>query len=98
MKLFESCLNSFFLFLEINSKKTVTFFRREGDKYAFWISANNYCLFCKKYSRINLPHGTFLTISKRYLKKDVPTKGLRVNAVCPKCGSYDRERFLNYIL
>ena len=98
MKLFESCLNSFFLFLEINSKKTVTFFRREGDKYAFWISANNYCLFCKKYSRINLPHGTFLMISKNYLKKGVPTKGLRVNAACPICGSYDRERFLNYIL
>ena len=55
-------------------------------------------MFCKNYSRINLPHGTLLTISKSYLKKDVPTKGIRVNAVCPICGSYDRERFLNYIL
>ena len=98
MKLNEKFINSFFLLVEMNATRITTCFRRAINKYAFWISANNYCLFCKQYSRINLPHGTLLTISKRYLKDGVPAKGLRVNAVCPICGSYDRERFLNYIL
>lgn len=98
MKLNEKFINSFFLLVEIYVKRTITLFRRTFDKYAFWMNANNYCLFCKEYSRVNLPHGTLLTISKSYLKKGVPTKGLRVDAVCPNCGSYDRERFLNYIL
>jgi len=98
MKINEKFINSFLLIVEIIAKKIATNFRRSINKYAFWMTANNYCLFCKNYSRINLPHGTLLTISKRYLKKSVPTKGLRVNAVCPTCCSYDRERFLNYIL
>lgn len=98
MTINEKLVNQILLFIEKYSKRIITFFRNIINKYAFWISANNYCLFCKKYCRLNLPHGTLLTISKKYLKKGVPTKGLRVNAVCPTCGSYDRERFLNYIL
>ena len=94
----EQFVNSFLLFVEMNATKITTFFRRIINKYLFWINAKNYCLFCNNYSRLNLPHGTLLTISKRYLKKGVPTKGFRVNSVCPTCGSYDRERFLNYVL
>ena len=83
MTINEKLVNQILLFIEKYSKRIITFFRNIINKYAFWISANNYCLFCKKYCRLNLPHGTLLTISKKYLKKGVPTKGLRVNAVCP---------------
>ncbi len=73
MKLNDKYLNSFLLYIEINAKKIATYKRKVADKYAFWKRANNYCLFCENYSRINLPHGTLLTISKSYLKKGVPT-------------------------
>lgn len=98
MKPYEEYLDSFLIKVEMYAKKLTTIIRRGINTYAFWIEPKCYCLFCERYSRINLPHGTLQTISKSYLKKGVPSKGLRVNAVCPICGSYDRERYLNYIL
>ena len=97
MKIYNTINYLLFLF-EKKSLRLILNSRRIINKYAFWIKRKNYCLFCNSYSRLNLPYGILFTITKKYIKKGVPTAGLRLNSRCPNCGSLDRERFLYYAL
>ncbi|MCK9224721.1 MAG: class I SAM-dependent methyltransferase [Candidatus Muirbacterium halophilum] len=56
---------------------------------------NYFCPFCNKTSRKMLPTGVKSEFFKKY---NVIGGGYRENALCPHCGSFDRERLLYLFL